>query len=297
MKAPLRVLLAIVVAFLVTGCFQVETVVSVKPDGSGTVTETMIMPKAMVEQMKQMTEGFAKSVGGDAPSKDAAHAKRFELMDEKKLKDAASKMGSGVSFVSAKKISNDKGEGFVATYAFTDINQLRVDQNPSDNMPDSGGLGGPGGPGGPGAPGGAEKKEKSEPITFQFKKGKVAELIVTNPVTQPNPAADKKAEKPDPSAAGGEEMAMMMMQQMFKDMKMVVIVEVAGKIVKTNAEHVAGNRTTLMEMDFNKIMANPAKFKELSKANPKTVEETKALVKGIDGIKVETKPAVSIQFQ
>jgi hypothetical protein len=60
---------------------------------------------------------------------------------------------------------------------------------------------------------------------------------------------------------------------------------------------VAGNRTTLMEMDFNKIMANPAKFKELSKANPKTVEETKALVKGIDGIKVETKPAVSIQFQ
>ena len=50
-------------------------------------------------------------------------------------------------------------------------------------------------------------------------------------------------------------------------------------------------------MDFNKLMANPAKFKALSKADPKTIEETKALVKGIDGIKVETKPSVSIQFQ
>jgi hypothetical protein len=306
MKATLRSLCAIFVATVLAGCFQVETVVSVKPDGSGTVTETMLMPKAMVEQMKQMTEGFAKGFADAAKEADpnakvtkteTPPSKGFDLLDEKKLKEAASKMGTGVTFVSAKKISNDKGEGYVATYAFTDINQLRIDQNPSDNMPDAGGLGGPGGPGGPGAPGGEEKKAKSEPITFQFKKGKVAELIVKNPSSDPKSGADKpKTEKPQ-DAAGGEEMAMMMMRQMFKDMKVVVAIEVAGKIVKTNAEHVAGSRATLVEMDFNKLMANPEKFKALSKADPKTIEETKALVKGIDGIKVETKPSVSIQFQ
>jgi hypothetical protein len=194
-------------------------------------------------------------------------------------------MGTGVTFVSAKKHSTDKGEGYIATYAFTDINQLRIDQNRSDAMPDAG-------------PGVEVKKEKSEPITFQFKKGKVAELIVKNPVdTQPDvgqPKSDKPAEA---DAPGGEEMVVMMMQQMFKDMKMTMVVEVVGKVVKTNAEHVAGNRATLMEMDFNKLLANPAKLKELGKANPKTIEETKALVKGVEGVKVETKPSISIQFQ
>jgi hypothetical protein len=311
MKSPLRVLSALAVAVLFAGCFQSEVVVSVKPDGSGTVTETMLMSKAMADQMKQMAEGFAKgfSDSADEAAKKAdpgakvtteTSAKGFDLMDEKKLKEAASKMGNGVTYVSTKKISNAKGEGYVATYAFTDINQLRIDQDRSDALPDAGGLGGPGGPGAPGAPGGAEKKkEKSEPITFQFKKGKVAELIIKNPQGAPDAKPDKsKAEKPAAEdTPGGEEMAMAMMQQMFKDMKLVVAVEVAGKIVKTDAEYVAGNRATLMEMDFGKLMANPEKFKQISKANPKTVEETKALVKGVEGIKVESKPSVSIQFQ
>jgi hypothetical protein len=315
MKAPLRVLSALVVAVLFAGCFQSEIVVSVNPDGSGTVTETMLMSKAMVDEMKKMTEGFAKGFENAAKDQDpnakvtktettTPPAKGFDLLDEKKLKEAAAKMGTGVRFISAKKHSTDKGEGYIATYAFTDINQLKIDQNRSDAMPDAGGLGGPGGPGGldapgaPGAPAGEQKKEKAEPITFQFKKGKVAELIVKSPETGPDArGAKSKEEKAPDSAPGGEEMAMMMMQQMFKDMKMVVAVQVAGKIVKTNAEHVTGNRVTMMEMDFNKLMANPAKFKELSKANPKTVQETKALVKGVEGIRVETKPSVSIQFQ
>jgi hypothetical protein len=309
MKAPLRVLAALVVAIFFAGCFQSEVVVTVKPDGSGTVTETMLMSKAMVDQMKQMAEGFTKGFEDAAKELDPnakvtksekpSPSKGFDLLDEKKLKEAASKMGNGVTFVSAKKLSNAKGEGYVATYAFTDINQLRIDENRSDALPDSGGIGGPGGQGGPGAPGDADKKQKSEPITFQFKKGRIAELIVKNPQSMPDPKPNKaKEEKPaEDTPPGGEEMAMAMMQQMFKDMKLVVAVEVVGKIVKTDAEHVTGNRATLMEMDFGKVLANPEKFKQLSKANPKTIEETKALVKGIDGIKVETKPSVSIQFQ
>jgi hypothetical protein len=54
---------------------------------------------------------------------------------------------------------------------------------------------------------------------------------------------------------------------------------------------------TLMELDFNKVLANPEKFKMLSQAQPKTIEETKALVKGIDGIKAEAQPVVTVKFQ
>lgn len=297
MNAPLRVLSAILAALLLAGCFQSEIVISVKPDGSGTVTETMLMSKTMVDQMKQMVDGFGKGFGEAAKeagsnakgtAEVATSSKGFDLLDEKKLKEAAAKMGEGVTFVSAKKHSTDKGEGYIAKYAFTDINKLRIDENRSDALPQGGGLD-------------AEPKKdtKAEPITFQFKKGKVAELIIKNPATGAEAEVDKtKTEEPaKEETPGGEEMAMMMMQQMFKDMKLTVAVEVAGKIVKTDAEHVAGSRVTLLEMDFNKLMANPAKFKELSKANPKTIEETKALVKGIDGVKAETKPSVSVQFQ
>ena len=73
--------------------------------------------------------------------------------------------------------------------------------------------------------------------------------------------------------------------------------EVAGKITETNAAYSDGKRVTLMEMDFNKLLANPEKMKALTKANPKTIEEMKALVKGVDGVKVETAPAVKIKFQ
>jgi len=74
-------------------------------------------------------------------------------------------------------------------------------------------------------------------------------------------------------------------------------VEVAGAIKETNAEYQSGSRVTLMEMDFNKLLANPEKFKQLAKENPKTIQEGKALMKGIDGVKIETAPEVKIKFQ
>jgi len=92
-------------------------------------------------------------------------------------------------------------------------------------------------------------------------------------------------------------MAMQMMQQIFKDMKISMAIEVAGAIKQTNAEYTAGSRVTLMEMDFNKLLANPEKFKQLSKENPQTLQEAKALMKGIEGVKVETAPEVKIKFQ
>lgn len=286
MKQILRSLLVATVAFAFAGCLQIEKVVSVKPDGSGTITEKLIMPQAIIAQMKQMMEGFAKGFGGDAPGKDAP-AKPFDLMDEAKLREEAGKMGEGVTYVSAKKIKSDKGEGYIATYTFTDINKVKLDQNPGSAMPTP-----------KDAPAPPEADSKPEIITFQFTKGKPSQLIISSP--EFNPGASESAEKPkadEPENAAAEQMAMTMMQQMFKDMKVTVAVEFVGKIVKTDADNVAGNRVTLMEMDFNKLLANPEKFKQVSKAQPKTLEETKKLMKGVEGIKFESKPKTTIQFQ
>jgi hypothetical protein len=265
----LPIFFAILAAMLgLTGCLQIEKIVKLKPDGSGTVEETLVMSKATLDQMQQMMASF----GGDK-----AKAKPPELMDEAKLKEAAGKMGEGVTFVSATKISGEKGEGFKAIYAFTDINKLKVDQNPSSAMP---GQGGP-------KPGG--EKDKKEPVVFRFAKGSPAELAVT----LPQPEVKPKKEQPP----GMEDMAMQMMQQMFKDMKITLAVEVQGAIKDTNAEYRDGSRVTLIDLDMNKLLADPAKFKELAKANPQSLQEGKALLKGIEGIKIESAPEVKIKFQ
>jgi len=277
----LRTLL--VTAFLLIGlpgCLQIENVIKLKADGSGTIEEKVMMSKATVAQIAEMTAGFGDAAGA---KKDGKPAKGFDLMDEEKLKAAAEKKGAGVTFVGARKIDNESGNGFIATYAFTDINKVKLDQNPSDVMPTPGGQKGAGGPGG----------SKSEPVTFKFTKGATSELTVK----MPTPDLKEAAKKKEKAGADMEEMAMQMMQQMFKDMKISMAIEVAGAIKETNAEYKDGSRVTLMEMDFNKLLANPEKFKKLAKENPKTLQESKALMKGIDGVKVETAPEVKIKFQ
>ncbi|HEX8295392.1 MAG TPA: hypothetical protein VF593_03775 [Chthoniobacteraceae bacterium] len=276
----LRALLfALLAVFGWSGCFQQETTVRVKADGSGTLEETTVMSKQAVEQMKQMSSGLEGLLGG----KGAPAGETFKLLDEKKLRAAAEKKGEGVTFVSAKPITTPTGEGFTAIYAFADVSKLRVDQNPGDNIP-----------GGANAAMMLGEKAKTEAVKFQFTKGAPASLVVKLP--QPKPG-DLPKEKPAQTPAGGEDAAMMMMQQMFKDMKMSLVVEVEGKIVRSNAEYQDASRVTLMELDFNKVLANPEKLKALTKAQPKTIEETKALVKGVDGIKAEAQPTVTIQFQ
>jgi hypothetical protein len=274
------VVIATLFAIGLSGCLQIENVVKLKLDGSGTLEEKVVMSKATVAQIEQMASGFGDLGGGKKGDKPA---KGFDLMDEERLKAAAEKRGEGVTFVGAKKIDNETGSGFIATYAFTDINKLKLDQNPSDLMPTPGGKKGAAGPAG----------TKVEPVTFKFTKGSPAELTVKMPTPDIQAAAKKKEQ----AGAGMEEMAMQMMQQAFKDMKISMAIEVAGAIKETNAEYQDGARVTLMELDFNKLLANPEKFKKLAQENPKTLQETKALMKGIDGVKVETAPEVKIKFQ
>jgi hypothetical protein len=262
--APMKLLRATLAAclavFCLTGCLQVEKVVKLNADGSGTIEETLIVPKTALATLQQMA---------------GAGGKPFDLFDEAKFKDAASQMGEGVTLASAKKLSSDAGEGFTATFAFTDINKLKLDQNPIEVMP------GPVGPAG--------SKEKKEPIVFHFTKGSPSELSVA----MPPPAFKPKA----PQAPGAEDMAMQMMRQMLKDMKITFALEVPGKITETNAEYHDELRVTFMDVDFNKVMDDQAKFKALATANPQTMQDAKALIKGLDGVKIETAPEVKIKFQ
>ena len=269
-------ILALVIALSVTGCFQIDKNVQVKPDGSGTITETITMGSAMITQMKAMASGFGDAAGGAG-----AKAKGFELLDEAKLKEEAKKMGEGVTFVSAKKITAPEREGYTAIYAFTDINKLKLSTNPPD-------IGG-----------GDMKmtgKGESEPVTFALAKGKTAELTVTTPAMKA-PAKTREEAAADATQEAMNEAMLPMMQQMFKDMRMTMSIEVIGKITATNAANKEGSKVTMLDVDFNKILADPAKMKAMTKIKDPNSAEAKAFLKTVPGVKVETTNPVKISFQ
>ncbi len=250
-----------------TGCLNVKTVIKLKPDGSGTLEETFLMQKEILQMMKSMA-----AMGSEETEEQAAG---FSLLDEKKLKEGAKGMGAGVSFVSAAPFSNDEFEGYKAVYAFSDINKLKVNQNPGSEVP----FGQDGG--------------NIEYLTFSFKKGNPASLKIIFP------KQDSKASKTDTQAQSGNtsEEDIESMKQIYEKMKLSMELEVQGTISKTNASYRSGSTITLMEMDFGLIMKNEKKFLELTKANVNTIEGMKQLVKDVPGLKLETKETVEVLFK
>jgi len=277
----MKILRALLISSLLTlglsGCLQDEKVVKLNPDGSGTFEETFVIGSQALGQIKQFSEGFGAL--GKSLGKGGAGGSAFKVLDEDKLREAAEKLGDGVKFFSAKPLTTEAGEGYSVVYSFSDINKLRIDQNPAENMPSAAGAMKMG-------------KTKKEQIKFDFKKGAPAILTVKLPVPKESDLKDRP-----PVPTGQQDMATTMMQQMLKDMRVSVAIEIRGRIVETNAEYVEASRVTLVEMDFNKVMNDPTKFKALLAAQPKTIEEAKTLVKGIDGMKAETQPTVTVKFQ
>jgi hypothetical protein len=196
-------------------------------------------------------------------------------------------MGEGVSYVSGKKISTDTFEGYEAVFAFTDINKVKLNQNPSDNVPSEP------------SQGGSDKPE--EYVTFRFKKGKPATLSVKMPEQEPDDKDD--AAKPDEmgetSAEEQQQAAMMLaqMKNMFEGMKIAMVIEVEGSVVETNATHVDGSRITMMELDFGKLLEMPEKLLQFSQLQPESVEDAKAFMKDIPGFKVDMNKELTVKFQ
>ena len=279
------------------GCLQVDSVIKVKADGSGSIEETVMMSKEMVQMMEgmmqQMMQGMTEEMEepGKEPSEKQPEQKQvqesFDLFDEAKLKQEAGDMGEGVTYVSGKKISTDTFEGYNAVYAFADINKLKFNQNPSDNVPSD--------------PSQSGSEEEEEYITFSFTKGKPATLSVKLPEEEPEKKDDaaKQDEKAEQSAAEQEQAAMMLaqMKSMFKGMKIAMAIEVEGAVVETNATHVDGSRITIMELDFGQLLEMPEKLVQFSQLQPESLEDAKEFMKDIPGFKVDMNKELMVKFK
>lgn len=264
-------------AWLSAGCITSETLLKVKPNGSGTMEMTMLVNTEVFKELGQMTggEGATKSKGSMPTPEDLT--KELSTM-------------KGVRLVSQTPIKRDGLEGAKVVMAFDDINEITV----SEDLP------------------GKQIKPKPEDevkfaltklpgghsllsVQFPDKPGEAAaKASATQNQPRQNQPRDRASEKMDPEM-------MKMMAGFFKGMRVTIAIDVDGTLVKSSSPYVEGNRVTLLDIDFGQLMADPAaleKVEALPFGPDMSISEGRAALEkaGIKGIKIND-PKVTVEFR
>jgi hypothetical protein len=266
-----RVALVGSLAVFLSGCINSSTLVKVKPDGSGTIEQSMLVNAAALKGLLAgMGGGQVKEGGGPGTLNEADFKRMAERM--------------GVKPVSLTPLKDGGFEGAKAVFAFDDITKIRVDQDPQ-----MGAVGGSMG---------TTTGSKESPIRFTFAKQGASSVLTIAFDEKKAAGATSEMQSKTPSIDSIDPQMMQMVKTMFQGFKVGVDLEVEGKIVKTNADYVNGSRVTLLEIEMAGLFEDEAKLKALqSKIGPgATISEIKPYLKDVKGVKINH-PTISIEYR
>jgi hypothetical protein len=251
-------------AIACAGCFESTTLLRVKSDGTGTLQQRTIVKKAALAQLRS----FAALGGGRAT---------LDPLSEDQARALAASLGPGVTMTATEKISNDEGEGRESTYAFSDVSQLRVSEQPQ-------------------APGGVSIKTQglsTDGSTITLALTREANGNVTLHITVPPPALFSGAD-----GQGGINPAVFQQLQALRatlaGAHLLLAMEPIGQLVHTSSSYVEGQRVTLLEIDLDRLLADEPFLQRLQAAA--TRDEVRELVRNAPGLKINLDPEITIEF-
>jgi hypothetical protein len=257
--------LAAVVALAASGaaCFQMTTTVKVNGDGSGTIDHTLLVTKAALAQLRN----FGALGGG------RGRGQQIDLTSEDQARAMADSLGPGVAYVSSEPIDTPLGEGRHALYAFRDVSQVRISQQPrTDGLPmrvDAG----------------------SGDITcaLTHEPGGNAVLHINLPeINLPTNFGGGAA------GSSGLTQQLALVRSMLAGARISIGVEPAGPLVKSSSPYVDGSHVTLLEVNLDQVLGNEALLTRLQAA--KTPDEVKAALTDVPGLKIALDREVTIEF-
>lgn len=273
-------MLVVLAAMLLSGCFQIERTVSVKPDGSGTVEEIALLSKELTSMFDNM-EGGGEAAKGEQEKKSA----RNRLAEEEKTARAkAAEMGEGVSLLSVTPLKRGDFEGYRVVYRFSDINKLRLaaDATPADQ-------------------GGNTGKFNS----YQLTRGEQNVLVFRNGSAKSTPTAAEEGQPAAQPAAGKEQQpedakaALEMLKQMFNGMRIAErLVVLDGTITESNAAFRSGAEITVMDIDFGKLLeTKPEELAKLQSIPQNDKQQLLVAMSKIQGFKVDMNEELRVVFK
>jgi hypothetical protein len=263
----LRFPLVVCLAVTLTGCINSSTLVKVKPDGSGTIEQILLVNA-------QALKGLMGGMGGGQVKQGASPG----VFSQADFERTAQRMG--VKPVSLTPMKENGFEGSKAIFAFDDITKVRVDQDPQmGSMANS-------------------STPKESPIHFTFARQGGSSVLTVMFDEKKAAGATKDMQQKAPSIESIDPQMMQMVKTMFEGFKVAVNLEVEGQIVKTNADYVNGSRVTLLEIEMAGLFEDQEKLKALqSKIGPgATISEIKPYLKDVKGVKINN-PTVMVEFK
>jgi hypothetical protein len=260
--------LLVSVGIATSGCINSASLIRVKPDGSGTIEQTMLVNMAAIKGlMAGMGAQQGKETGG--------------VLNEAEFKRAGERMG--VRPVSLTPVKEGGFEGAKAIYAFDDITKVRVDQDPQMSGATNGTF--------------SSAPASRNPIRFALTRTGGTSVLTISVDEQVAASATAKAQEA-PAIDAIDPAMMQMIKTMFDGFRILIDVEVDGKIVKTNADYVSGSRITLLDVEMAGVFQDEAKLKALqSKVKPgASLSELRPYLKDINGVKINH-PTVTIEYR
>ena len=260
-----RFALVLAGAVMCSACFQFSTVLTLKADGSGTIAQRLLFTQAAVAQLRQLA-----ALGGGGQDGNPA--------SEQQARDTAAILGPGVTYVSSTPINSSEGVGRDSIYAFTDINQLSLDEAPL-------------GPGGVSV--GPQNTGPAQRVSFKLTHQADGHALLTIHVPQLPVVSGNKASQTAGNAPWAAQMAML--KPMLAGAKLSIAVEPGGPLVRTSSPYVSGQRVTLVEVNLDSLLNDDSLLQRLQAAQ--TPDETKAILKNVPGVKVNLDPEITIEFE
>jgi hypothetical protein len=248
-----------------SGCLRSTTVIEIDPDGSGTI----VQETGMTSQALAMMKGLASSnqSGGSAPP---------EVFGEQQARTAAANMG--VRFVSGEPFKTGELEGYRARFAFDDVTKIAVNMDQGRSPLTAG------------------QEKQSPPFSFAFDRRAASSLLTIQMPSQMGRQGSAFPGLPGAGPGGSDAdkaqatQALAMMKMMMKGLFVDVSLNVKGRILKTNAPYVQGSQVTLLQVDFDKLLADAGAFEKLQAAtDPKSLG-------AVPGIKMIADPKLTVEF-
>lgn len=249
--------LFLALALPLAGCFQMASTITVRPDGSAVVRDSVSLSGMAALALR---EGDGKGEGG---------------IDKAQLRARAEALGPGVTLVAL----DEREDGFTAVYAVPDVAELRY------TLPD--------------LPLGEDSQDETIAdeglnLRFAFDPGRPAGLRITVPEDEPAPPSD---DAPLTAAEQAEaEQGLRIARALLGDVRVRVVVDVAGDIVETDAAYVDGSTVTLFDLTFDAlfdvVQENPALMTE---AEP-PFDRLRPLLAGREGVRLQGPGTVTVRF-
>lgn len=278
----------IIVGGLLSACMNISSTLTVRSDGSGTLSQRVVAGPQIVQTMHSIQQAFDST---SAPN---------PLFTEEEIRAEADSL-SGMTIRSVTMIADDRGEGYEAVYAFEDLNAFRLAPSPGDMM-------------------GEEQSEDGtldlmSAMDFEFTSGSPATLTVRIPrdsaiAEVDEPASDtllgvmpdslyQEMEEDEDSVS--EEELQMMRSMMGEDARFRLAVVVEGEIVETDATFRSGSTVTLVDIDFGQLAQDPEAFRKMmTLSEEETMPNTEAAIDSLNafpGVTFEPQQTITIRFQ